>query len=49
MNLVDGVIEVHTDPRDTSYARQTTFRRGERIRLVRLPDIEIDVDAVLPA
>ena len=49
VNLVDGVIEVHTGPGTVGYAKQTTFRRGERIRLGTLPDVVIDVDAVLPA
>jgi Uma2 family endonuclease len=49
VNLVDGVIEVNTEPADRGYGKQTTYRRGERIRLVKLPDIVVEVDAILPA
>jgi len=48
VNLVDGEIEVHTEPKDGRYQKIERFRKGSKIRLVKLPDIEVPVDEVLP-
>ena len=47
VNLVDGVIEVMTTAVDGEYTAQRAYRKGERIRLSRLSDIEVAVDDVL--
>jgi Uma2 family endonuclease len=48
VNVVDREIEVRTEPKDGQYQRMTRFKKGERIRLQKLPDVEIAVDDVLP-
>jgi Uma2 family endonuclease len=48
VNLVDGLVEVHTEVVSGAYARITPFRRGEGMRLREFPDVEIGVDEVLP-
>lgn len=47
VNLVDRIVEVHTDIVSGTYARITPYRRGGLIRLVAFPDIEIAVDDFL--
>ncbi len=47
VNLVDRVIEVHRDPAAGDYAVVTPYRKGESIRLSKLPDVEIRVDDVI--
>ncbi len=44
VNLIDRIIEVHSDIVSGTYARITPYRRGNSIRLVAFPDIEIAVD-----
>jgi Uma2 family endonuclease len=48
VNLVDGLVEVHTETVRGTYARVTPFRRGDAIRLREFPDVEIRVGDVLP-
>ncbi|MGE0707871.1 MAG: Uma2 family endonuclease [Planctomycetota bacterium] len=48
VNLVDDLIEVRTEPKGEEYARVTPYRHGESIRLRAFPDVEIEVDAILP-
>jgi Uma2 family endonuclease len=47
MNVRDGLVEVHTEPAGDHYARVQPYRRGDRIRLVDFPDVEIAVDDLL--
>jgi Uma2 family endonuclease len=47
VNVVDGVIERHTAPRDGRYETVATHRRGERIALVCFPDVVVAVADVL--
>jgi len=48
VNLKDGQIEVHTDPKDGRYQKIERFKKGTKIRLVQLPDVELSVDDILP-
>ena len=43
VNLVDGVVEVHTDPAGDGYARVTHHRRGETLRPRSFPDVELPI------
>jgi Uma2 family endonuclease len=47
VNLVDRVIEVHTDPAGSAYRSLVTCGRGESIRPLRFPDLVIRVDDVI--
>jgi Uma2 family endonuclease len=47
VNLVDHAIEVHTNPRHGVYETKRQVRRGDRITLVRFPDVELRVDDIL--
>ncbi len=47
INLVDDVIEVSSSPAVDGYAEQRIARRGERIRLVEFPDVELAVAEIL--
>ncbi len=48
VNLVDGVVEVHTDPLADRYGAIRTARRGETITLTVFPDVTVQVDVFLP-
>lgn len=48
VNLVDDVVEVFTEPSPEGYRAHRCAARGETIRLVAFPDVELDVDAILP-
>jgi Uma2 family endonuclease len=48
VNLVDDVIEVFTRPLRGRYTKHRLASRGERLTLVRFPDVTIAVDDVLP-
>jgi Uma2 family endonuclease len=48
VNLVDRLVEVHTEPLRNAYTRVVSYRAGERIRLQRFADVEVPVDALLP-
>jgi Uma2 family endonuclease len=47
VNLVDGLVEVHTEIVRGAYTRVVPHRKGETIRLTRLPDLEVRVDQIL--
>ena len=47
VNLVDGLIEVHTEQRDGLYRRVIRHGRGDVVRCDRFPELEIPVGAVL--
>ncbi len=49
VNLVDNVVEVHTDPLDDDYARTRRFQHGERIQVECFGDIEVQVTGILPS
>ncbi len=50
VNLRDGVVEVHREPRRRAgrYVDVTRRRRGSRIELVALPGVSVLVDELLP-
>ena len=48
VNLVDGLIEVHTSIVRGVYTRTVPFKKGESIRLQQFGDVQIAVDDVLP-
>jgi Uma2 family endonuclease len=48
VNLLEEVIEVHTQPRGSQYATKSTHQRGERITLVAFADVTLAVDEILP-
>jgi Uma2 family endonuclease len=48
VNLIDTVIERHTEPQGDRYARIEPLRSGQAIRLVALPEVEIAVADLLP-
>ena len=47
VNLVDDVVEVHTDPKDGRYRSSRTRGPGTTISLVAFPDVELSVDDLL--
>lgn len=47
VNLVDGLIEVHTDIVNGAYARVAPYRKGEAITVQKFPDVKIAVADVL--
>lgn len=47
VNLVDRVIEVHTEPTEGDYRRVVSYEGGQSIRLVRFGDVEVRVSDVL--
>jgi Uma2 family endonuclease len=47
VNLVDGVVEVSTEPGADGYGRVTTHGRGDTLRLVAFPDITVAVNDIL--
>ena len=47
-NLVDDTVEVFRQPESGSYRTRMTLRRGEKLSLVSFPDVEIEVDELLP-
>ena len=49
LNLPEDCIEVFREPGPTGYAQHTSYRRGDRIRPVSLPDLEFAVADLLPA
>jgi Uma2 family endonuclease len=49
VNLVDGVVEVSTEPRAGLYTKTAIFRRGAFITLNAFSDVTIAVDDLLPA
>ena len=49
LNLPEDCIEVFRQPGPQGYAQHTSYRRGDRIRPVSLPDLEFAVADLLPA
>ena len=47
VDLVSGLVLVHTDIAGGAYARLTPFRSGEIVRPARFPDVEVPVAAIL--
>jgi Uma2 family endonuclease len=47
VNVVDRVIEVFTEPASGSYARVEEYERGQSLRLLSFPDLEIRVSDVM--
>jgi Uma2 family endonuclease len=48
VNLVDDVVEVHREPHAAGYAMVTKHGRGEVVRLVSFPDVDVRVADILP-
>lgn len=48
VNLVDDLVEVHSDIVNDRYARITPYRRGDVVRSIVFGDVAIAVDDVLP-
>lgn len=48
VNLVDQCIEVHREPGAAGYGRVASHPRGDDVRLVSFPDVQIRVTDVLP-
>ncbi len=48
LNLPEDCIENFTEPGPEGYGRHTIHRRGDKIRLVALPDLELAVEDLLP-
>ena len=47
-NLPGDCVEGFEQPGPEGYARHTIYRRGDKIRLVALPDLEVAVEDLLP-
>lgn len=47
VNVRDGLVEVHTEIVERAYTRVRPARRGERVQLLRFPDVEVAIDDVL--
>ena len=47
VDLAHELLVVHSDIVDGAYARVISQRRGERLRLLRFPDVEVSVGEVL--
>ena len=47
-NLLDDCLEVLREPEDGKYTSRTTMRRGDAVRPLCAPDVEIRVDELLP-
>ena len=48
LNLPEDCIENFTEPGPPGYGRHTIHRRGDKIRLIALPDLELAVEDLLP-
>jgi Uma2 family endonuclease len=48
VNLVDELVEVHTEIVRGTYARVTPYRRGDKVELPALAGVTVRVDDVLP-
>lgn len=48
VNVPADLIEVFTEPTPAGYTRHRTVGRGERLRLVSFPELELAVDELLP-
>ena len=48
LNLPEDCIENFTEPGPQGYGRHTIHRRGDKIQLIALPDLELAVEDLLP-
>jgi Uma2 family endonuclease len=48
VNLVDDRVEVHTEIVRGAYARVAHYGRGDRIRVLAFPEVEVEVEDILP-
>ena len=48
INLVHEVVEVHREPVDGLYGQAIRLGRGDRLRMIAFPDIEVAVADLLP-
>ena len=49
VNHVDEVVEVHRDPEAGTWRTKTVHGRGQRVAMLRFPDVEIAVSDILPS
>jgi Uma2 family endonuclease len=47
VNVAESVIEVHLDPAPSGYATSKIYRKGERIRPQRFPDVDVAASDIL--
>ncbi len=47
-NLREDCVEGFEQPGPEGYGRHTIYRRGDKIRLAALPDLEVAVEDLLP-
>lgn len=45
--MIDGEVEVYTEPEALGYATSRVFRRGDSIRLVAFPDLAVAVSDIV--
>lgn len=48
VNHVEGVVEVYRDRHNGEWRQRTTHQRGEAIRMVAFPDVEVVISEILP-
>lgn len=48
VNIIDDCLEVYRDPRVKAYETHRTLRRGDRVRPLCAPEIELEVAELLP-
>lgn len=48
VNHVEGVVEVYRDRRNGEWRQRTTHQRGDVIRMVAFPDVEVAISEILP-
>lgn len=48
VNLIDAVLERHTEPHGDRYTRIEPLRPGQAVRLIALPEIEVNVADLVP-
>jgi Uma2 family endonuclease len=48
VNHVEGVVEVYRDRHNGEWRQRTTHQRGDVIRMVAFPDVEVVVSEILP-
>jgi Uma2 family endonuclease len=49
VNVVDEVVERHTEPEGGAYGRIDTLRAGDAIALSAFPDVSLEVAAIFPS
>lgn len=48
VNQVEGVVEVYRDRHNGEWRQRTTHQRGDMIRMVAFPDVEVAISEILP-